>query len=61
MKVELSNQGGEKELAQIQMYKPGKKGATILLTRSKGDIFEVVQIIAESYPSRVRQRAKLYT
>ena len=45
MKVELSNQGGEKELAQIQMYKPGKKGATILLTRSKGESFEVVQIM----------------
>ena len=49
MTVELSNQGGEEELAQIQMYKPGKKGATILLTRSKGEIFEVVQIIADNF------------
>ena len=49
MKLELSTEGGEKELAQIQMYNPAKKGATILLTRSKGDSFEAVQIIADNF------------
>ena len=49
MKVELSKEGEGKELAQIQMYKPGKKGATILLTSSKGDSFEVVKIIADKF------------
>ena len=49
MKVELSNDNEVKGQAQIQMYKPGKKGATILITRSKGDSFDVVQTIATDF------------
>ena len=31
------------------MYKPGKKGATILITRSKGESFEVVETVADIF------------
>ena len=49
MKVELRNDNGDRGQAQIQMYKPGKKGATVLITRSSGESFEVVQTIAEEF------------
>ena len=49
MKVQLTKVCGEKGHAQLQMYKPGKKGATILITRSKGDTFNDVKIIAEEF------------
>ena len=49
MKVELVSELGEKGEAQIQMYKPGKKGATVLVIRTKGDNFEVVQTVANDF------------
>ena len=49
MKVELTNQMGEKGKAQIQMYNPGKKGATLLVTKSAGEGFETVKLIADDF------------
>ena len=49
MKVEITNEEGEKGQAQIQMYKPGKRGATVLITRSSGESFEVVETVADEF------------
>ena len=49
MKVELTNDTGEKGRAKIQMYNPGKKGATLLVTKSTGEGFETVKAIAEDF------------
>ena len=49
MKVELTNDKGEKGMAQIQMYNPEKKGATVLITKSSGEDFETVRTIADVF------------
>ena len=49
MKVEVKSKEGELGKAQIQMYNPGKKGATLLVTKSSGEGFDVVKTIADVF------------
>ena len=49
MKVELTNSIGEKGKAQIQMYNPGEKGATLLITKASGEGFDTVRKIADEF------------
>ena len=49
MKVEIKSKEGETGKAQIQMYNPGKKGATLLITKASGEGFDVVKTIADQF------------
>ena len=49
IKVELTNKNGDKGNAQVQMYNPGKKGATLLITKSSGEDFDNVRTIADEF------------
>ena len=49
MQVEVSDENGEKNRAQIQMYTPGKRGATVRITRASKEGFETVKIVADEF------------
>ena len=49
MQVEVTEDNGEKGRAQIQMYTPGKKGATVRITRASKEGFETVKVVADEF------------
>ena len=49
MKVEIKYKDGDTGKAQVQMYNPGRKSATLLVTKASGDGFNVVKTVSDDF------------
>ena len=49
MKVEVTTKDGVTGQAQLQMHTPGKKGATVQITRASKEGFDTVKIVANEF------------
>ena len=49
MKVEIKYKDGDTGKAQVQMYNPGRKGATLLVTKASGEGFNVVKTVSDEF------------